>query len=171
MATNRFLTLISGVYTLVTGISTSSGAGDANKLVSTGADGYLSATLLPAGFGGDIKILPAFEALAAGDLVNVFLDAGAAKVRKADASSAGKQAHGFVQAAVASGASATVYFEGANTQNTSLTIGAVLYLSATTAGRATNVAPSTAGQVVQEIGVSVSATEYNFEPQRPVTLA
>jgi hypothetical protein len=74
---------------------------------------------MPTGIGADTASITASEALAAGDLVNIY-DSTGAKCRKADASTSGKEAHGFVLAAVESAASATVYFEGSNTQVTGI---------------------------------------------------
>lgn len=117
---------------------------------------------MPTGIGADVAVVDASENIAAGDFVNIWNDGGAAKVRKADASAAGKEAHGFVLAAVTSGNPATVYFEGTNDQVTGQTAGPV-YLSATVPGAATSTPPSTAGQVVQRIGVATSATSINVE--------
>ena len=139
-----------------------------NKLVMTGADGRLDISVLPVGVGADTAVIPASEALAAGDLVNIWNNSGTANVRKADASTAGKEAHGFVLAAVASGASATVYFEGTNTQMTGLTPGRQ-YLS-TTPGKTSATAPTGSGQVVQVVGFAVSATAMNFQSNSPIVL-
>lgn len=154
---------------LVNAKTTSAGAADAGKIPQLDGAGRLSATMMPAGFGDDVKIIVASEALAAGDLVNVWNDAGVAKVRKADATTSGKEAHGFVLSVAASGASASVYFEGANTACAGLTPG-VQFL-ATTAGRTTSTAPSGAGNLVQRVGFAVSATEINLQIQDPVVLA
>lgn len=103
--------------------------------------------------------------------VNVFdqLAPVALIVRKADATTAGKEAHGFVLAAVTSGNPATVYFEGTNTQVSGQTPGPVFLQ--TTAGVGGPTVPSASGNVVQQIGVAVSATAVNFERGTPVTLA
>ena len=139
-----------------------------NKLVMTGADGRLDISVLPVGVGADTAVIPASEALAAGDLVNIWNNSGTANVRKADASTAGKEAHGFVLAAVASGQPATVYFEGTNTQMTGLTPGRQ-YLS-TTPGKTSATAPTGSGQVVQVVGFAVSATAMNFQSNSPIVL-
>ena len=139
-----------------------------NKLVMTGADGRLDISVLPVGVGADTAVIPASEALAAGDLVNIWNNSGTANVRKADASTAGKEAHGFVLAAVASGASATVYFEGTNTQLSGLTPGRQ-YLS-TTPGKCSSTAPTGSGQVVQVVGFAISATAMNFQSRIPIVL-
>ena len=49
------------------------------------------------GGGADTGTVTTSEALAAGDLVNIWNSSGA-KARKADATTAGKEAHGFVLA-------------------------------------------------------------------------
>lgn len=148
--------------------NTSAGAGDAAKLVQLDGAGRIDSTMMPVGIGADTATITASEALAAGDFVNVWNSTGA-KVRKADATTSGKEAHGFVLSAVSNGASATVYFEGTNTAVTGQTPGPVFL--ATTAGGATSTAPSAAGNVVQRIGFATSATSINFQSQPPVVLA
>lgn len=169
MAAKKFLRLIGGVLTEVFGVQTSAGAANAGDVVSLDDTGRIDASMMPVGIGADTKIMVASEALAAGNWVNVWSDAGAFKVRKADATVAGKEVDGFVLAAVSSGANATVYFEGTNNQVTGQTPGAV-YLQ-TTAGSGGSTVPSATGNVVQRIGAAVSATEVNFERGAPVTLA
>lgn len=101
--------------TITNGKNTSAGAGDAGKLVALDASGKIDSTMMPVGIGADTSSIQASENLAAGDFVNIHNSSGA-RVRKADASTAGKEAHGFVLSTTASGAQATVYFEGTNTQ-------------------------------------------------------
>lgn len=146
----------------------SAGAGDTGKLVALDASGRIDTTMMPVGIGADTQTITASEALAAGDFVNIWNSTGA-KVRKADATVAGKEAHGFVLAAVSSAAPATVYFEGTNTAVTGQTPGNVFL--ATTAGTATTTAPSGTGNVVQRIGFATSATTINFQSQPPIMLA
>ena len=164
------LQVIAGVITQVEGKQSSAGAGDAGKIPALDAAGRLDSTMMPVGIGADTKSIVASESLTGGDLVNVWDDAGTIKVRKADATAAGKEANGYVLGSVSSGASGTVYFEQIITGLSSLTLGAVYYLSAT-AGAATTTAPSTGGNVVQRIGRAVSATELLFQPQAPITLS
>ena len=154
---------------IVNAKTSSAGAVDAGKVVQLDGSGRLDSSVMPVGIGADTKVMVASEALAAGDFVNVWSDAGAFKVRKADATTGGKRAHGFVLSAVSSGANATVYFEGENTAVTGMTPGDVFL--GTTAGRAQASAPTGSGQVVQRIGVATSATSVNFEPSQPIVLA
>lgn len=150
---------------------TSAGAGDAGKIPGLDSTGRLDTSFMPTGIGADTGVIATTEALAAGDLVNIY-DAGSGvfKARKADATSSGKRAHGFVLSAVASGANATVYFEGTDTQLTALSPGDN-YLSATTPGRTQAAAPTGSGQIVQKIGIGVSATALNFQYNVPIILA
>jgi hypothetical protein len=90
-------------------------------------------------------------------------------VRLADATTAGKQAHGFVLSAVTQAANATVYFEGNDNAITGAVAGNV-YLS-TTPGGFTSTPPATTGNVVQKVGVATSATSINVEFAEPVELA
>jgi hypothetical protein len=142
----------------------------ANKLVKLDGSGKLDSTVMPTGIGADTLAVTASEALAAGDLINIWNDGGTAKARKADASTSGKEAHGFVLSAVSSSASATVYFEGTNTQMTGMTPG-VQFLSASTAGKTTTTAPSASGNVVQRVGFATSATAMNLQCSDPIVLA
>lgn len=149
--------------------NTSAGAGDAGKVPLLDSAGRLDTTMMPVGIGQDTASIVASEALAAGDFVNVHNVTGTAKVRKADATVSGKEAHGFVLAAVTLGANANVFFEGTNTGVTSQTPGPV-FLSAT-AGQATATPPTGTGKVVQRVGFAVSATAINFDAGEPIVLA
>lgn len=122
-----------------------------------------------AGVGIGTRTLVASEALQAGDLVNVWDDAGVPKLRLACALVKGKDASGWVAAGVASGATATLNFGGVNVSASGLTPGP-LWLS-TTPGKAQSVAPSGPGQVVQKVGFAYSSTEFMFQPQVPITLS
>lgn len=169
MAGDKFLYLNSGVPSEKAANTSSAGASDAGKIVALDNTGRLDTSLLPTGIAADTASITATEALAAGDFVNVYNSTGA-KCRKADASTAGKEAHGFVVAAVEQNATATVYFEGRNNQVSTATPGPV-YLSASVPGGFTSTAPSSTGNVVQRIGVAVSATEINFESGQVYVLA
>lgn len=153
---------------ITNGKDTSTGAGDAGKLVALDGSGRIDGSMMPVGIGADTANIQASEALSAGDFVNIW-NSGGARVRKADATTAGKEAHGFVLAAVASGANASVYFEGSNTGVTGLTPGVVFL--ATIAGTASGAAPTASGNVVQRLGVATSATSVNFEAAQPIVLA
>lgn len=171
MAAKKYLALIAGKISEVVGLVTSAGAADAGKIVALDDTGRLDSSVLPAGLGANTKSLIAYESIAAGDFVNEFLDAGVLKVRKADATAAGKEADGFVLAAVTAGGSAAVYpLSGSNTQCTGLTVGSTYYLN-TTAGGVTATAPTGAGNFVQKLGKAVSTTELIVSANDPYYLA
>jgi hypothetical protein len=198
MAANKYITNNAGVLVELVAPTTAGTAGDSGKIPALNADGYLDATIvnsvvtsagngsaakvvaldstgridnsmMPTGIGADTQAILTSEILVAGNLVNVYNNAGVANVRKADATVAGKEAHGFVMAGFASGVSATVHFEGNITGLTGLTAGKN-FLS-TTAGGSTATAPTVAGNVVQIVGFATSATTLNFQSTPPITLA
>lgn len=164
----KFIKLNAGTLTEESTVSTSAGAGDVGKIPGLDASGRLDTSFMPTGIGADTQSITTSEALAAGDLVNIWNSTGA-KVRKADATTSGKEAHGYVLAAFGSAVAATVYFEGNNAQVTGLTPGPQ-YLS-TTPGLATATPPSGSGNVVQRVGFATAATNLNFQSQPPVVLA
>lgn len=143
-------------------------ASSPNKIPKLDAAGKLDITVLPTGIGADTAIITTSEALAAGDFVHVWNSTGA-KVRKADATTVGKKAMGFVLAAFGSGVSATVYFEGTNNQVIGQVPGDVFLQ--TVAGTAGATVPSATGNVVQNIGFATSATSINFQSNQTTTLA
>lgn len=166
----KFITLENGVQKLVNaGVSASTGASDGGKAVVLKSDGTIDESMMPTGIGADIKLIIASEALGAGKFVNIYDNAGVATVRLADATTAGKQAHGFVLSAVTQGANATVYFEGNDNAITGAVAGNV-YLS-TTPGGFTSTPPAATGNIVQKVGVATSATSINVEFAEPVELA
>ena len=150
-------------------IQVSAGAASDGRAVAAGSDGKLDVSFLPTGVGPDTETIPSSEALAAGDFVNIWNSTGQ-KVRKADASTTGKEADGFVLAAFASGANALVYMRGTNNQVTGQTVGAV-FLSTTAPGKSQAAAPTAAGHIVQRLGKAISATAIVFGPSDPITLA
>lgn len=162
--------LVSGRLTQVEATVISAGAGNAGDVVALDSSGRLDTTVMPVGVGADTKSVTASENLTGGDFVTIWNDTGTVKARKADATTAGKEADGFVLSAVTSGQSALVYFEATNTALSSLTPGARYYLS-TSAGQVTTTPPSSSGNVVQYVGRAISTTELSFEPDAGVVLA
>ena len=158
-----------GIQAEVASTVVSTGVTEAGKIVGLDSNGRLDVSVMPVGIGADTNVIVASEALAAGDFVNVYDATGTPKVRKADATTAGKYANGFVLASVAQDGNATVYAEGTNNQVTGATAGRV-FLS-TTAGGFTSTPPSASGNVTQSIGYAVSATAINFQAGEPVIRA
>jgi hypothetical protein len=171
MAGNKYIQNNAGVLTEAVAIQTSGGATDAGKIPALDTSGRLDSSMMPVGLGAEADVIPASENLAAGNLVNIWSNSGAANARKADATTAGKEAVGFVLAAVTAPANATVYRTSqSNTQMSGLTPGAKYFL-ATTAGGITATAPSGSGNVVQSIGTAINATTLSFNPGAVVVLA
>jgi hypothetical protein len=172
MATKKFIKIgTTGLPTEEGALTTSAGAGDADKIVQTNSSGVLDITLMPAGIGADTRTVTAGETLAAGDLI--YMAAGGT-VFKADANAEGKEATGFVLAGITSGGTGTAYFGGGVISGlTGLTVGARYFLSTATPGRAGLYSglTFTAGDIVQQVGRSLSATELYFEPQSPTVVA
>ncbi len=163
MTSNRFLTVLSsGIKSLVTAISASAGAADANKIIATDSSGRIDSTLMPVGVGLNTVSIQAVENLAAGDFGNIHDVTGSQRVRKADASNA-RFANCFVLSAVTSGQNATCYLQGLNTALSGMTTGQIRFLSATTAGGHSATPPATANQIIQELGTAISPTSLNFE--------
>jgi len=142
----------------------------AEVIVATLATGLLDVSLMPTGIGAVTVAVVASEALAAGDLVNLYNNAGTLNARKADASTTGKEANGFVLGAVANAGTATVYMDDQNTAVTGLTPG-TQFLSAATPGKTSAAAPTAAGQTVQRVGTGVTATSMIFKASIPYVLA
>lgn len=165
MAAPKYIKNASGVLTEQAAAVTSA----VDSIVATGASGLLDITLMPTGVGPDIVSAVASEALSAGNLVNLYSNAGTVNVRKADASSPSKEANGYVIASVSNAGTASVYLSGLNTAVTGRTVGKQ-FLSATP-GSSTTTAPSTSGQIVQQVGFCDTATSLQFTPQLAVTLA
>lgn len=166
---DKYIKQVSGTLTEQEALTTSAGAGDAGKVAALDGTGRWDESLLPVGIGADTASVVASENLSAGDYVNIWSDGGLFKARSADATTAGKEAHGFVLAGFLATETATVYFEGINTQVSGQTPGNV-FLS-TTAGVGSATAPSGSGNVVQRLGVAISATSMNFEAQQSIVLA
>lgn len=164
MSSNRFLTYLNGVQTLLTAIATSAGAADGSKIIMTKADGTIDNSLMPAGIGADTQSIVTTEAIAAGRFVNIT----ATGVRLADNSN-NRPAHGFVLAAAASGANAIVYRVGRNSGLTGLTAGVRYFLGVAGAPIAT--APSAAGNIIQSLGVAGDTTSLPFDFDEPTLIA
>lgn len=151
--------------TIVNSTTTSVGAGSSGKVVELNAAGKIDGSMLPTG--PELATAVASEAISAGNLVNVYSNAGVATMRKADAAS-NRPANGFVLAAVPNAATGTYYSDGRITGLSGLTPGIALWLGA--AGATSTTAPSAAGSIQQRIGHASSATEVMFNPDPQTVL-
>lgn len=169
MPIQRVIAFINNKYQEYVAKDISTGPADAGQLVALNAAGQLSDTMMPTGFVAEVGTALASEALAAGNWCNVYNNAGTPNVRKADASVAGKQANAFVLGSFANGVTATFYVAGINNAVTGQVAGPV-FLSTTPGGSQTT-APTVAGQVAQQIGEAISATQVAFNPMMPLSRA
>lgn len=149
-------------------VSTSAGAGDSDKIPSLNGSGKLDNTFFPDGIGEDTLTVTAGETLAANDLIYIN---GSGAAMKADANSIAKEAIGHVKSGITNAATGTVYFgKGIISGLSGLTPGAKYFLSATTAGGIALTVPSGSGDIIQEVGRALSATELVFNPQISIEL-
>ena len=160
MAAQGFLARVAGKTKQLFGIQTSAGAGDAGKLIAAGADGKLDSSFMPTGIGANQVVVPTTEALSAGQFVNLYNVTGTLSARLADNSN-NRAAWGYVTAAVASGASATVYrLNTVNANLSGLTAGSEYWLGVAGGTIAAALDPVTGvGKLDQYLGVAKSATE------------
>lgn len=163
-AVQRFLKRVGKSFQEVIPITTSAGATDGGKVIATDpTTGRLHPNLLPTGVAPVTKQALSSEALAAGNWVNMYNNAGVLNVRNADSSVQGKEANGFVLAAFGNGATVDVYETGTNNQLTGLTPGADYWLDPANPGKSVTPEPAyTAGQVSQYLGRATAANEILF---------
>lgn len=108
----------------------------------------------------EVLVLPVGVNVTAGMYVNIYLNAGVAQVRPAEATTAlgVKKAHGFVLDTVASGNNVLVNLDGLNTGLAGLTIGQDYVLGSNGGILATTAPPALTGDIIQHIGVGVTAS-------------
>lgn len=109
----------------------------------------------------------ASEDLAANDFVNVHAVAGVAKLRKADATDAGKFAHGFVLAAFTTGQTAAVHFSGVNPVPVA-SAAAQVFLSETVPGGFQAAGATTSGHILQKLGAAMPGIGVAFTYSDPI---
>ena len=168
---DKYIKISNGQLTEQEAKASSSGASDAGKIAALNNLGKVDDTMLPSGIGADVIIVPASENLSAGDFVNIWNDGGTARARKADATTSGKRAFGFVLIGVTAGNDANVLTAGHNDQLSGLVFGSSIFLSEITPGAATETPPSTSGNLVQFLGTAASASIVAYAHTQGVVLA
>lgn len=173
MAIQRFISLINGIKTAVTAITAGGTTNEAGKIIATDADGKLDMSFMPVGIGSETDSIAADTGgVASGNVINLYNKAGTITARKADATAAGKQAHGFVLANITVGNPATIHRPGQTiTGLTGLTEGSEYFLHTTAGAITADVSGFVAGNVIQSVGIAISATTLAFNPGEPITLA
>jgi hypothetical protein len=123
----------------------------------------------PGGLGPETSTIEASEAIEAGQLLNVWVDAGELRVRPA-LGVFGREAHGFSLSNISMGSDVTVYHGGENSAMSGLTVGAQ-FLSPTVPGACQAAIPTAPGHLVQKVGFASSATRLIFTEGLPVLLS
>jgi hypothetical protein len=170
MPAKKFLRNITGRITEIFGVVVSAGAANDGDIPALDAGGKLDISLMPSGIGASTVSALASEALNAGDFVNLYDVTGVLTVRKADATTNTKQAHGYVIAAVANAAPATVYLGGQNGNVTGKVNGVMQYLSIVP-GLSSPTPPSASGNLIQQLGPALSPTLMRVNLQEICTVA
>lgn len=163
MAAKTFMRRVAGVWREIVATVISTGPANAGDILALDDSGHLDASVMPVGYGADVKVYTASEPLSAGNLINTWLNGSTDAARKADASSEGKPAIGYVLDGAPTGAQVTVFFGRKITGLSGIVTGRRYYLS-TTPGAFTDTPVTGAGKVDQFIGTGASPTEIAFEP-------
>ncbi len=170
MATQRLIALVANKLAEYVPILLSAGVSSSGSVAALDGSGRFDISFMPTGLGADVATMTASEAISAGAFVNIWSNAGAFAVRNADGAVANKQADGFVLSAIASGASGLVYFQGINTAVTGQVPGLV-FLSDTAVGAAATMGATIAGHTFQQIGLALTATTIQFDPEPAILRA
>lgn len=168
MSANSYLTVVSGIETMIEATEVSSGVGNANQIVALNAYGQVDITMMPTGIGPDTQLIVSSENLAAGAFVNIYNVSGTPTVRNADNSN-GRAAMGFVLASTVSPASALVYLTGINLELSGLIPGIRQYLGIV--GAVTSTPPAVgSGDLLQYLGTATNATSVQFSEEDYIQL-
>ena len=126
-------------------------------------------TFSPARVGFDATT---FEAVGDGDALYMRTSDG--KVGKASASNGSLENSlvvGFANAAASSGATVKVIVTGVKTMTGTVDPGDVYFLSPSTAGAITLIAPSASGQAITRVGEGATATDFSIQIEPPIRLS
>lgn len=145
--------------------NSSSGPGDANKIVSLNAAGEIDSTMIPS---LEVLNLPTSETLAAGDYIYIN---GSGEATLASAASGGNAAIGYVKVAAVHPTTVDVYFDGLNTALSGLTVGDQYFLSDTTPGGITDTAPVGSNKIIESLGWAINATTIQTNFTAPIKRA
>lgn len=159
---------LSGAIQLVQSITASTGVADADKILSTDANGLIDPSFIPSSIANVVKTdLTAGTNLTEGQFV--YIDASGV-VQLADNSAIGTSAIGFVTSSFTSGATdVEVFFSGVN-EFVTTTAGSTYFLD--TAGGITDTPPAfVVGTVCQRLGVACDANELVIEIDQPIEYA
>lgn len=148
----------------------SNGTENAGDIPALNSNGKLDESLLPETVGGNVRALPAAEALTANDLVYVGDNNGTPAAFRATGATGGHPATGFVKKSATTGETINVYFEGIVSGQSGLRIGSTVFLG-DSLGSSTQVPLNGSGKLSQVVGEAISSTEFSFEPGVRIKLA
>lgn len=169
MAGNRYLSLnTNGQKVSVAASQTSSGASSAGAVVALNASGQIDGTMMPSGVGATTVTATASAAISAGQLVNLYSNAGVLTAKPADNTS-GAEANAFATAGVANSATGTFTLSGLVNGLSGLTVGTVYLLGVN--GGTTTTAPTTSGYIIQAVGKAVSTSSIEFQPDYTISIS
>ena len=163
---DKYMTLENGKRKLEEASDSSAGAANAGDIVALNSAGQIDASMLPTTGTKNIEV---GEAVSAGDFVEIYDDGGTTKIRPADNSN-GREANGYVLDSGAPAATVNVYFDGANSGLSGLTVGSRYYLSTAGDVTATPLDPATESGIHQFLGVASSATELCVQIEDCITI-
>lgn len=103
--------------------------------------------------------VPASVALVAGQIINLFDNAGVINARLASAAAAGTMAHGIVTDSVAPGGIASIQWLRAYVSSIGGMTRGTMYWLSPTPGAVQNVAPVAVGTIAQPVGLAIAPTE------------
>ena len=174
--TNKYVSLDNdGEFQYTQSINSSAGSGDANKIVSTGSDGKLADSLLPAGIGQNSQMFIAKEALEANKMVNIYRgvhQGGNENLCRKSDNTNGRAAHGYVKKAYAENASAEIFFDGnIPFGGSAFNVGDDGFLGTDGGVITTSLNPNTTtGKMFQNVGTFIDIGTLHFAPSDPIGL-
>jgi hypothetical protein len=115
-------------------------------------------------------IVTSADAIAAKHFVNLYNVAGALRARRADATAIGTRAHGWAPEAISNGDEGIIFLNSGFETGGGLTLGATYYLSASSPGGISTVPPGVAGNIKQEIGFALSASDLAVRLSTPIVI-
>jgi hypothetical protein len=118
-----------------------------------------------------VLLLTAVNAINAGDFITLVLSGGVTKADQAKGNALATRTWGWAPQAVAAGnVGVFVMLSGYHPGYGALTLAATYYLSPSALGGITSVKPSTSGNIIQEVGVAISATELLVRISTPILI-
>ncbi|QVQ57101.1 hypothetical protein ELBI_96 [Anabaena phage Elbi] len=167
---SKFIGIENGSQTLFTAIAASTGATDSNKIIATNANGLIDESFLNSSSSTNSDAIECLcvENILSGQFVNIFSDAGVAKVRKSDNLN-GKITNGFILENKETDELAIVYLKGENNGLSGLTPGEMYFTGVD--GNPTLTPPYSNGSFVQKVGYAIDENTIKFANYKIVKIS